>query len=108
LPFDGATLGRLGASEGPKALRAAARMLKVHRFGGPPPRFTPHISGAALASVGASASSKNDAMQVTVPAPSGDAETLLLPTGSGAMRATVKPTGTVMFVPLPGMTSLSP
>src|SRR5258708_26624369 len=53
LPFDGATLGRLGASEGPKALRAAARMLKVHRFGGPPPRFTEHVSGASMAGVAA-------------------------------------------------------
>jgi formiminoglutamase len=35
LPFDGATLGRLGAAEGPKALRTALRNMKIHRFNGP-------------------------------------------------------------------------
>ena len=36
LPFDGATLGRLGAAEGPKALRTALRNMKIHRFGSMP------------------------------------------------------------------------
>ena len=35
LPFDGASLGRLGAAEGPKALRSALRMMKIYRFSGP-------------------------------------------------------------------------
>ena len=36
LPFDGATLGRLGAADGPRALRTALRNMKVHRFNGKP------------------------------------------------------------------------
>lgn len=108
LPFDGATLGRHGAAEGPKALRSAARMLKTHRFGGPPGRFSSSGSGAAMAGV-AAASVVPAPNTIEVPgAPPTASGEIILPTGSGAMRASVKSTGTVTFVPLPGMTSMGP
>src|SRR5471032_599452 len=46
LPFDGATLGRLGAADGPKALRTALRTMKIHRFSGPAVRARPRTAVA--------------------------------------------------------------
>jgi formimidoylglutamase len=110
LPFDGAQLGRLGAAEGPKALRAAARMLKIHRFGGAPARYGPHATAVGIA--GVRVGSSNEAVPTgattSVPVPATDAETVVLPTGDGALRASIKPSGTVSFVPLPGMTAMQP